>query len=354
MPKRVIPAVTEDFLKRDGLSAAPQAWEDGVRAGTGPGSFEWWYFDSHFPDGSSAVIVYATKPLTQPNAPLTPTVMLTITRPDGTRLPSARVFPAGEFAGAKDRCDVRVGTSWARGDLHRYQVYGETQGLAADLIFTGRVPPWRPGAGKCYFDEALTRYFAWLPAIPFGHVEGRLTYDGHAHWVEGEGYHDHNWGTVALNQVMSHWYWGRAHVGEFSVIFVEQTATAEYGLQKLPVFMLAKGDRILTGDGQPLTLEVGDLRKHSGGREYPEQVDFHWQGDQGTVHIALRRPQIIEASSLLVFLPAWKQRLLRHFANPYYFRFSAGIQLSVDLPGVDGGVRADESGQAIYELMLLR
>jgi len=354
MAKQVIPAVTDDFLKRDGLTATPLAWEDGLRASTGPGSFEWWYFDAHFPDGSSAVIVYATKPLTQRNDPLTPVVMLTITRPDGKRTPSSKVCPAVQFAGAKDRCDVRIGSSWVRGDLHRYNVYAETQGLAANLTFTGCVPPWRPGAGKCYFDQALTRYFAWLPAIPFGHVEGTLTYDGHAHWVEGTGYHDHNWGTVSLSDVMSHWYWGRAHVGDFTVIFVEQVATAEYGHQKLPVFMLAKGDQILTGDGGPLQLQVGELQKHPGGREYPGQVDFHWQGAEGTVDIALRQPQIIEASSLLVFLPAWKQRLLRHFANPYYFRFSAGIQLSVDLPGLGGGVQAAESGQAIYELMLLR
>ena len=291
-----------------------------------------------------------TKPLLQRRDPLTPGVTITITRPDGQKLARFPLYPPEQFSAAGDRCDVKIGPSWVQGDLHCYELHAEDNGLAADLVFTGIAPPWRPGTGKNYYDASLSRYFAWLPAIPYGTVQGTLTYDGQTYAVQGAGYHDHNWGNIGLDQVMSHWYWGRAHVGNYSLIFVEMVSTRAYGRNKIPVFMLAKGDRLLTGDGAPLTLETGDFQVHSSGRDYPNQLDFHWQASQGTVHITLHQPQIIEATSLLGFLPRWQQKLVRLIRNPYYFRFQAEMELTIDLDYV----QASERGHALYELMLLR
>jgi len=358
----VISAVGPEFLARDGLAAEPEPWEDGLRADTGPGNFEWWYFDAHFDDGATAVVTYATKPLLQRNDPLTPMLALTITPPDGRKLSALKLFPADQFAAQRDRCDVRIGPNWARqiapggsapastASPWRYELHAEADGLAADLVFTGLVPAWRPGAGKNYYDTRLARYFAWLPAIPFGTVEGTLTCDGRTRRVQGTGYHDHNWGNIGLDAVMSHWFWGRAHVGRYTVIYVEMVSNRAYGGVKLPVFMLARDDRILTGDGRPLTLKTDDIVSHPGGRAYPRQLDWHWHADEGTVHLALREPEVIEAASLLGLLPPWKRALARLFANPYYFRFNARLELTVALAGISETVH----GPALYELMLLR
>ena len=84
MTKPVIFGVTPEFMARDGLTETIQPWEDGLRAETGPGSFEWWYFDAHFEDGSTVVLVFMTKPLLERNDPLNPHIAFTITRPDGS------------------------------------------------------------------------------------------------------------------------------------------------------------------------------------------------------------------------------------------------------------------------------
>lgn len=336
-------------MTHEGLTETVAPWEDGLRADTGPGHFEWWYFDAHFTDGSTAVIVFATKSLINRKSPLTPSIQLAITRPDGQKTSAMPFYPAAQFSAARDHCDVCIGSNWVRGDLHHYELHVEMDDMAADLVFTGRVPPWRPGVGKTYYAQDLSRYFAWLPAIPFGDAEGTLTYDGQTHAVKGSGYHDHNWGNVDLRAVISHWYWGRAHVGNFYTIFVEVVSTRKYGRKKLPVFMLAHNDRILIGDGRPLTLQVADLQTHPGGRQYPRQADFRWQTAEGTVHLALRRPQMIEAVSLLSALPPGKQRVLKWFANPYYFRFNADLELHVDL----ADVQTTAQGTALYEIMLL-
>ena len=63
MPKHVILPVGPDALQREGLRETPEIWEDGLRLAPKPGNFEWWYFDAHFNDGSTAVVVFFTKSL---------------------------------------------------------------------------------------------------------------------------------------------------------------------------------------------------------------------------------------------------------------------------------------------------
>lgn len=350
MTRHITSVLGPEALQAEGLRETPEAWEDGLRAPTGPGFFEWWYFDFHFDDGTTAVIVYMTKPLLEQSGPLNPLVMATVTRPDGSKISETSIVPVGMFSASKEHCYVRAGESWVRGNLQTYELHAKTETLAAHLTLTGVVPAWRPGAGKSYYDEDRKRYFGWLPAIPYGTVEGRLSVDGKISIVKGVCYHDHNWGNVALNDVLSHWYWGRAHVGEYTLIFVEMTAVKSYGEQKIPVFMLAKGSQILTGDGMPLTLDVQNFVAHHEGRSYPETVDFDWKQGSDHIHLALRSPRIIEESSLLLNLPPWKRRLAHLIANPYYFRFEADLDLEICM----GDLRANEKGKALYELMLLK
>jgi hypothetical protein len=351
MPAKIIFGLGKDMLQREGLGDTPEVWEDGLRADTGRGSFEWWYFDAHFDDGSTLVVVYFTKPILNRNAPLMPGITLTITRPDGEKISQFLTFSPEEFTSSRERCQVRIGSSYVQGDLKNYHLYAAGEGLAADLELQGVVPAWRPGTGKNYYDDRFQRYFAWLAAIPHGRVSGTLTYEGKTHAVQGACYHDHNWGNVGLETVLSYWYWGRAHVEDFTLIFVEMTANRKYSARKIPVFMLAKGHSILVGDGRPLQMEARGFKQHPGGCMYPQEVKFNWHDSSGQVLIDLSDMQIIEATSLLGTLSTWKRwgaRLLG--LNPYYFRFNAGMNLFIDLPGE----KARMDGRALYEIMLLR
>ncbi len=353
MSKPVIFAIGPEFLARDGLTEVVQPWEDARRASTERGTFEWWYFDAHFQDGTTAVIVFATRPIINPSAPLTPNLSLTITRSDGRKTAEFNLSPVRQFAASTEVCDVRIGSSWVKWSESNgrwtYRLHAETRTMSADLTFTGLVPPWRPGAGKSYFGS-LDRYFAWLPAIPYGSVEGRLRYDGQTRSVCGTGYHDHNWGNVALPSVLDHWLWGRAHVGEYSLIFVEQIARPRYGCARIPVFLLAKGDQVLADDARYLTMETRRPVRHAGGRTYPQEVDFTWARGKEQVLLRLREPILIEATDLLVALPPWQRSLARLFMNPYYFRFQAALGLDINLKGIRDSV----CGSALYEVMLLR
>ncbi len=353
MPKPVVFAVGPEFLQRDGLTEQVESWEDGQRAPTVRGTFEWWYFDGHFDDGTTAVIVFATKPLTNPAAPLTPYLSLTITHSDGTRAVEYGFPPADQFSAAAEVCDVRIGSSRVKqtgfATCWIFRLHAEIKGLAADLTFSALVPPWRPGARKSFFGDT-EHYFAWLPSIPYGTVEGTLTYDGRTHAVRGTGYHDHNWGNVSLPSVMDHWYWGRAHIGDYTLIFVEQVTSKKYGSTRIPVILLAKGEKVLTDDSRYLTMQTRDFTRHPGGRKYPNEVDFIWRRGQNEVRLQLRKSNLIEAVSLLGALPPGKRRLARLFGNPYYFRFNTELDLRIELDELHDSVR----GPALYEIMMLR
>lgn len=344
---------TAEALMREGLDPnVVEVWEDGYRTAGRDDAFEWWYFDAHFDDGSTAVVVMTSKPLTNPKGPLRPSVLIISKPADGKRdSVSAAADPADFSAGAAG-CDVRIGASWAKGDLSTYQLHAEAGGTVVDLDIARVGPSWRPGAAVSYFDEAKTRFFAWVVPVPYGTVKGTIARDGAARAVSGDLYHDHNWGNASLGSMIDHWYWGRAHVGDFSLIFTQLTTVKIFGRGgiKLPVFYLSKGDKILTDDGLPLRLTTSGEESGPGGQTYPTSLDWHWETADGTVDLALRDPRLLEDIDLAADFPGWAKPLIHLVANPYYYDFDADLELTVDLKGVKETVR----GKAIFEKMMFR
>jgi hypothetical protein len=80
-------------------------------------------------------------------------------------------------------------------------------------------------------------------------------------------------------------------------------------------------------------VQIGEQQPHPSGKSYPLGLDFRWEGEAGTIQLGLRRPELIEATSVLITLPAWKRALARLFVNRYYFRFNADLELTANLGG---------------------
>jgi hypothetical protein len=229
-------------------------WEDGFRTSPGAaGTFEWWYFDAVLDDGSTLVINFMVKDLRSPRGvhqPPAPLVTFELDRADGTHIERAARAARGDFTFATDRCDVHVGRNTFAGDLHSYRIHVDIDGVSADVTLTGQVPAWRPETGHILFGDDERHYFAWLPAVPQGAVQATLTIDGSTQTVAGVGYHDHNWGNTAMMDLMHHWYWARAGVGDYTVIASDITAEKKYGYAEVPIFMLAEGGKIQADDGR--------------------------------------------------------------------------------------------------------
>ena len=69
-----------------GLIDKIQLFEDGLRTEAKRGSYEWWYFDSKYADGSSLVIVFFTKPVTSFAKAFKPYVSLNYINPNGKEI----------------------------------------------------------------------------------------------------------------------------------------------------------------------------------------------------------------------------------------------------------------------------
>ncbi|NTU67593.1 MAG: carotenoid 1,2-hydratase [Chlorobiaceae bacterium] len=65
----------------------------------------------------------------------------------------------------------------------------------------------------------------WLLSVPKAEVDGSLLINGYPHGgcssmrVSGQGYHDHNLGTMPMHEYYDRWYWGRVLAGRFDLVY---------------------------------------------------------------------------------------------------------------------------------------
>ncbi len=263
-----------------GLSESTiEPWEDGMRTTGAKGSYEWWYFDSILDDGSTLVITFYTKDQIQPELPMEPKLSFDLTRPDGSVVSKVLKVAVEDFEASREGCYVRVGANSIAGDLHDYSIHIDVDNIKADIRLHGTVPPWRPKTGYINFLDKKESYFAWLPAVPQGQVDGTISVDGHASQVSGVGYHDHNWGDRSMLELMHDWYWGRARIGGYSVIASYITAAARFRSPPVPIFMLAREGRIIADDSAKVSFSAQNVyidphtRKPVAGRIVYEYAD---------------------------------------------------------------------------------
>jgi hypothetical protein len=345
-------AHAEDAYQKLGLSPSRvEPWEDGMRTTGRPGTYEWWYFDFSLDDGSTLVITFDTKDPTRPGAPLQPFVSFKLDRPDGTSVSRTGGARTEEFSAARDRCDVRLGQSSVSGDLHDYQVTVRVDDVAADLRLHGTVPPWRPGTGYMFFQRKEEHYFAWLPSVPQGTLEGTVSVGGVSRAVRGVGYHDHNWGDASMLDLMHHWYWGRAQIGDYSVIASYITATDSYGGSAVPVFMLARDGKIIAEDASRVAFSMSGVHTDSfTGKPVADVVVYDYTDGTDRYRVTFHRETDLVRDRFVDHLPAFQAFLARLAGfDGAYLRFTG----SATVERFQGQALIETANQkaAVWELM---
>jgi len=343
-------AGSPDDYRRLGLEKEVAQWEDGVRTTGKKGEYEWWYFDAKLDSGHTLVIVFFTAPMTADKKGYAPSVMFTLTGPEGKKLISEhRQYAPGKASFAKAGCRVKIGFSTFEGDLREYRIHYETENVEADVELHANVPSWRPGTGHIFFGE--DKYFAWLPAVPEGRVKATITADEETIEYTGTGYHDHNWGNVGMYRLMHHWYWGRAKIGEYQVITSYITGQEKYGYAHFPVFMLAKGGRILAENASEYLTYTQEDPEEIGGKHLFKTLIYEYDDERQHYRVTYRMQRVLEqmtdhpgpAPSGLMKLG---MKLLK--LEPGYIRVT-GTAVLEKLEG--GQVTEREEAPAVWELM---
>jgi len=330
-----------------------ELWEDGSRVDGSKGSYEWWYYDSHYPDGTVLVIFFFSKMPINVNGPIKPIATMELTLPDGRKFSEEVYATIEESYYAKDRCDVRIGECHCQGDLKHYDVLFKGKTMSAHLTLDGTIRAWRSQTGSIFFGDREEHYFAWLPAIPEGVAIADVTYDGGKELhLEGSGYHDHNWGNVSMMKLMHHWYWGRAKIGNYKVISSWITAEKKYGYKDHDVFMIAKDGEIL-GDNSNHTLrfmpEGRYIDEHTGKPVY-SRVIYEYTTESGDEYrITYERSGDINKTRFVDVLPKPLGALAKMIGfDGGYLRFEGTATIEKT---VGGELVEKVSDPAVWELM---
>lgn len=106
-------------------------------------------------------------------------------------------------------------------------------------------------------------------------VNGKLIIDQLQMELEGEGYHDHTWGSTSLVYTHKEWHWGRVFTDEFTVFFTKVFPSDDYH-GKLHILYFAK-----TGTTEPTLEDDIEITPENWKREFMWEVPFTMKFPQG-------------------------------------------------------------------------
>ena len=322
-------------------------FEDGLRTDGSSGTWEWWYFDAHLDNGAKLVVVFYTKPNTMPHLPLSPFIRIALELPDGRSVQKTKLFPADTFTSAKETCDVKIADNHFKGDLHRYHIQAQIDELSVDVTLTGQIRAWRPKSGHMYCGDKL---FAWLPSVPQGEVSANIKLGDEQFVAQGTGYHDHNWGNAPMKSLIHHWYWGRAKVGDFTVIASHITAAEAFDYTPQTLFMLAKNGQIVADDEQAVRFSIDEIHiDEATQKPVADIVKYEVVNDEHRYVITFHREKTIMASKFIdQATPEQRAKMLEAGDDGAYLRFVGKVSIA---HFVNGNQVAYAEDEALWELM---
>jgi hypothetical protein len=342
---------TEDYeqlgLKKDTV----EVWEDGARTDGNKNSYEWWYFDAKLSDGSTMVVGFYTKLLTDIDKPLNPLIMINIDYADGTVVKKQVEYKASEYSSSTTGCNVSIGKNYFKGNLESYSIHFEDEDLKLDIEIMRETESWRPETGYLKFgDEGY--YFAWVVAVPQGQAKVEYTYQGKQISATGSCYHDHNWGNKALNEIINHWYWQRTELGPYTIIAAEIVAEEKYGYNSIVVYNLSKNGKLYKDDSSKVKLlRSFGIPDETTGKPVSKEIMFVY--DDGDEKHELKL--IIEKILLDIYLIENKaaQKLAKLFTgfDGAYLRFSGSADLKIYVDKAE--VESYTDNNSVWELMYL-
>lgn len=351
--KKMVKIATEPryYEKFGVLPGAVALHEDGVHNDGRAGSYEWWYLDGHFDDGSNLVITFQNKFFVRPELPLTPLVSFDLNRPNGEKISKIYVGGPEEYSSSDMQCDVAIGKNRFKGDLSTYKIHIEVEDVTADVTLKGIVPAWRPGAGRILYGAEEQYEYGWIVGVPKGEVWAEVTCNGKKETYHGYGYHDHNWGDRSLLDLKHHGYWGRAEVDGYTFINAINYAPEEFGKEPFTVFMLAHHGCIIADDSAKVTFTQSDeFTDPETGKVIARKICYLYDDGGKKYRFSYEVKDIIYRLKVLEILPEEQRRktMEKGLIAPAYLRFAGTVELEI----MDGDeVIEKHSGKALWESM---
>ncbi|MGE0632210.1 MAG: hypothetical protein AB7O96_07365 [Pseudobdellovibrionaceae bacterium] len=209
-------------------------------------AYEWFYFDTHNPDGSSIVIAFlgpnpydvSTSTLIKPSGIKNHVgVLVQVVTAEGKRLQVLDYSRNNDIEFSSAPFKLRIGNSVLNmkkmpNQLPEYFIeldaIDKDTGIRikANITMEALMKGWKHKEGYVYTDGK--DYHKWFVTVPKGEVSGSYEFvstKGHLLYRnlmnKSSGYHDHNYGTLPISDTTDGWYWGRAEVGDKTIIYTQ-------------------------------------------------------------------------------------------------------------------------------------
>ena len=245
----------------------PLKIDDAFHCQPSPG-FEWWYFDSAFDNGYSCIHswhIAGKAALPEPDIPEPGRVTIAIYDPEGKRTAATVGYPVSAISASRETCDVKMGDNHLHGQIPRYEVHILSGDLGCDLVCENLTQGYRgpPDGAGVIVQDPLT-ILGHVIAQPRAKVTGKLILAGKEIPVNGEGYHDKNWGNIPLQNTLAWWYWGRIYMPGYTIVYGMTSAGGR--------LIMFKGEKLMV-TSPDLSVEGSDFKADAvAGVDYPQKV----------------------------------------------------------------------------------
>ena len=320
------------------------------------GHFEWWYFDIiDFKTGCVLKIVVhlGTDPLRRKIFPQVAISIRTPNKSDSIIKP----YSLSDLRASSDFCDVSLKDEFhasiespSKSGIYHLKI--NINGFKAKFTFIRQTDGWKPFGDEISLKQGMkTAAFGWVIPVPKAEIIGEFYFDNKKYELEEAlGYHDHNYWEVGSNkklymdEVISHWYWGRFLSRDYAVIFMD-TSLKEKSIRSL---MIAKGNDITHSSNNLIEVSVDKFQKDNHLKSsYPSQVIVTSLSKSNPFKMTLKSKEIIDLRDLLEEVPSilsWFIKLL--ISKPTYYGLLADTRIQVD--------HEEIRGFSLYEVMSFR
>jgi hypothetical protein len=339
--------------RRDRVIDRLKPEEDGLHLDPGKrGMYEWWYFDAHLETGHTIVVFFhASNP--NPGREGKIGVEVILLRPDGKRNQKFFAYSKSDFAAARDKANVKIGTNTIKVDqrdcseLPGYEVSVNEKGLGCHLKYRAEVNGWKPGTGLSQFGNI--GFFGWVVPFARASVEGTITDGDKIIPVAGIGYHDHNWLNFNFQKIINYWMWGRVYSKRFTASYAYIQCNDRVDHHAVKVLMLADGKEVIVSTGE-FEFNKEDFEYNSRAQyQYPRKIVIKAPSE---LNATLQVKKVLEAQNMLEnYHPVLRfiaSNILR--IKPGYFRLVSDSELEV----IHNEIKSNEDGMALHEVVLFK
>jgi hypothetical protein len=323
-----------------------------------PNAYEWWYFDIHNHDGSvvnGTLTPQSGLGFTRRSGPLTSRSTLGFNR-NNVQRDKTDILPYEQFHAATDRTDVQAGGLRMWGDFETLYIKGTVGDHEIDVTFKQTAMPFRPGNGYMLLGSK-EKFQGWLNPFPSSHATGWIKIAGETITIDGDGYHDHDYGNVPIAEGYRGWFWARPSFGRYATLAIEVQIGERLGGGSAPVFWVYDKEarkelvRAITSDDLTITYsKLITLPDPLTGGAYPSLTVYNYHHEDDWACMQINDTGVLAAFFMHDIRDVDTRKYLASIGSngPYYVRRSSNVDLALDLRSLQVKDRA--TGFALHEL----